>query len=59
MHFKYVFLKMRKQAFKTGIAGNGFEFISNYKRALCPSFSMRTVGKGIEAKEHKTEQVSK
>ena len=29
---------MRKQAFKTGIADNGFEFISNYKRALSPKF---------------------
>ena len=57
MHFKYVFLKIAT-GFKTGFIRNAFVFL-NYKELHSPSFSMRTVGKGIEAKEHKTEQVSK
>ncbi|WLT07936.1 hypothetical protein RAM19_07380 [Bartonella apihabitans] len=33
-----LFLKMRRQAFRGGVTGNGFEFISNYKKALSPKF---------------------
>ena len=38
MHLKNTLLKMRRQTFKGGVTGNGFEFISNYKKALSPKF---------------------
>ena len=38
MHLKNTLLKMRKHVFKIVIAGNGFEFILNYKKALSPKF---------------------
>ena len=58
MHFKYVFLKIAT-GFKTGFIRNSFVFLKIINEHHRPSFFMRAVGKGIKAKEHKTEQVSK